>query len=74
MELSLCNKLNIYNPYIFATQCRRPKKFQAKNSVESTNLSLKYQRFTPLGYSYTGIRNLSLCQRLNSFIRKCNTK
>ena len=39
-ELSLCNKLS--DPYIFATQCRRPWIFQTLNSVKSKNLSLKY--------------------------------
>ena len=44
-----CNKLQFSNPFIFATQCRRPLIFQARNSVILNNQSLKYQRFTPLG-------------------------
>ena len=45
-ELSLCHKLWIFNPCIFATQCRRPWIFQTMNSIRSNNLSLKYHRFT----------------------------
>ena len=32
-ELSLCHKLRFSYPYIFATQCRRPKIFQIMKSV-----------------------------------------
>ena len=41
-----CNKLQFSNPFIFATQCRRPLIFQDRNSVILNNQSLKYQRFT----------------------------
>ena len=37
-ELSLCHKLRFSYPYIFATQCRRPKIFQIMKSV-------KYQKY-----------------------------
>ena len=36
----------VFNPYIAATQCRRPLIFQTMNSAKSNNLSLKYKRFT----------------------------
>ena len=45
MELSLCHKLWFSNPYILATQCRRPKLFQTMNTSRSNNLNLKYKRF-----------------------------
>ena len=46
----------IYNPYIFATKCRRPWIFQTMNSVRANNLSLKFQTFTPLVCENIGIR------------------
>ena len=55
-ELSLCHKLRFCNPYIFATQCRRPLIFQTMHSVRSNSLSLKYQGFSPSGCQYIGIR------------------
>ena len=45
----------ISNPYIIATQCWRSYIFQSINYVNSINLSLKYQRFTPLGCEDIGI-------------------
>ena len=54
-EMSLCHKLRCFNPYIFATQCRRPLTFQTMNSVRLNNLSLKYQRCTPSGCKDIGI-------------------
>ena len=56
--MSLCNKLWFSNPYIFATQCRRPQIFQTMNSVRSNNISLKYQSFTLSGCIYIGIRKV----------------
>ena len=38
-----------FNPYIYATRCRRSLVFQTINSVISKSLSLKYKRFTPSG-------------------------
>ena len=55
-ELTLCNKLWFSNTYIFGFQWRRPLKFQTMTSVRSNNLSLKYQRFTALGFKDIGIR------------------
>ena len=46
--------------YIFAAQYRRPLIFQTLNSVRSNNISLKYQRFTTLGFKDIGIINQSL--------------
>ena len=48
-DLSLCHKLRFSNPWIFANWWRKPLIFQTINSVRPNNLSLKYQRFTPLG-------------------------
>ena len=59
----------ISNPYIFGFQRRKPLKFQTMTSVRSNNMSLKYQRFTTLGFKDNVIRNQSLLQRLNSFAR-----
>ena len=56
--------------YIFATQFRRPWIFQTMNSVRSNIISLKYQKFTPLG-KYIGIRKLSLWQRLQEKFSIC---
>jgi len=39
-------------------------------TVRTTNLSLKYQRFTPPGYKGKVLENLSLRQWLNSFPSK----
>ena len=55
-ELSLCHKLRFLNPYIFRTQCHRPQIFQTMNCVSSSDLCLKYQRFTPLGCQDISIR------------------
>ena len=67
-ELSLCHKLWLSNPNIFAIQFRRPYIFQPMTSVRSNSLSLKYQRFRPSVYPILRSENLSLWQRLNSFI------
>ena len=71
-ELCLCHKLCCANSYIFATRWRRPLIFQIMISVRSNNLSLKYQRFKPLGskdYIFRiRLEHLSLWQRLNSFV------
>ena len=40
-DLNLCHKLWYSDPFIFATQCRKPLIFQAIDCVRS-NLSLKY--------------------------------
>jgi len=58
MELSLCHKLWFSNPYILATQCRRPKLFQTMNTSRSNNLNLKYKRFTKSGCKDIGIKKL----------------
>ena len=39
---SSCRKLNFCNPYISATQCRRPLIFQTVNSVKSNSFSIIY--------------------------------
>ena len=36
----------IFNPHIFATQCRRPQICQTMDSVRSNSLSFKYVMFT----------------------------
>ena len=46
-KLSFCHTFWFSNPYIFATQRRRPFIIQTMNSVKSNNLDLKYQRITP---------------------------
>ena len=53
LSLCNCNKLRFSNPYTLA---RRPLIFQTMNSVRSNNLSLNYQRLTPLGCKDKGIR------------------
>ena len=58
-DLSHCHKLRFSNPYVFATQCRRPKIFQTMHSGRSNNLSLKYIK---------ELENFCLWQRLNSFL------
>ena len=55
MHLCLCVWINLYND-IFRFQCRRSLIFQTMNSVRSNNISLKYQRFTTLGFQDIGIR------------------
>ena len=68
-KLSLCHKLRISNPYIFAAQCTcRPYIFQPMNYVSSNNLSLKNQRFTPIGWK-DRLENHSLWNRLNSNLK-----
>ena len=59
-ELSLSQKLCFSKPYIFGFQCRRPWIYQTKNSVRSSNVSLKvkYERFATLGSKDIGIINL----------------
>ena len=47
--MSFCHKIQFSKPYISATQCRRPLKFQTMNSVRSNCISMKYQRFTLSG-------------------------
>ena len=64
-ELSLFHKFWFSGPYIFATQCRRPKIFQTMKYVRSNNLSFKYQRVTPSGCKDIGISKFKL--KLNSF-------
>ena len=41
-DLSLCNKLWYSNPFINATQSRKPLIFQTIDCVRSNNQSLKY--------------------------------
>ena len=55
MHLYLCVWINLYND-IFRFQCRRSLIFQTMSSVRSNNISLKYQRFTTLGFQDIGIR------------------
>ena len=42
--------------HLDATRCRKPLIFQTMISVRSNNLILKYQRFTPSGFKYIGLR------------------
>ena len=58
--MSLCHKLWFSYPNIFATQCRIPLIFETTNYVRPNNLSLKYQRCTPLGFKYKEIRKFEL--------------
>ena len=46
----------LYNPNIFRFQRRKPLTFQTMTSIRSNNKSLKYQRFTTLGFKDRGIR------------------
>ena len=70
-ELSFCSNLWFFNPYIFATLCRRPLIFQTVNSVRWNSLCLKYQRFTLSGAAKIwGLENLNLWQKLSSFVPK----
>ena len=57
-ELILCYKLFYYNSYIFATQYRRPWKFETIIYFRSNNFSLKYEMFTPSGCKDKGIQYL----------------
>ena len=61
-ELSLCFKIWFSDPKVLATQCHKFWILQAKNSVRSNNLSLKYQRFST-----------SVCKDIG-FIKKFVTK
>jgi len=70
-KLSLCNKLWLYNPYIFWNQSRRPEIFQTVNSVWSNDLSLKYQKFKSSDWKDIGIRNFWYVAK-TQFL--CNTK
>ena len=54
--IEFCHKQWFSNLNIFATQCRRPLIFQTTNSARWNNLSLKYQRFSPLDCKNKGIR------------------
>ena len=65
-ELSLCNKLWIYNPYIFKSQCRTSLIFQTFIIWSSRIHSLKYLRSTTLESKDIGFRKQILWQRLNS--------
>ena len=49
------HKLCFSKPYIFEFQWHRPEIFQTMNSVRSNKISLKYQRFTTLGFKDLGI-------------------
>ena len=55
-ELSLCQKLWFYKPYIFGNQCLRSLTIQTMTSVRSNNISLKYRRLTSLGSKDIGIK------------------
>ena len=55
-ELSLCHKLKFSNPYIFTTGWRRPLIFQTYNIWCNRIHSLKYLRFTTVGYKDIRIR------------------
>ena len=69
-ELSLCHKLIFSNPLIF---CNYNVTLDIMNSVGSSNLSLKHQRFTLPGCIDIGIiENYNLWQRLNYFDAKLN--
>ena len=55
-ELSFCHKLRCSNPFNLAARFPRPLMFQTINSGRSNSLSLKYQRFTPIGCKDIGVR------------------
>ena len=55
-ELSFCHKLRFSNSHNLATCFPAPLIFQTFNSGRSNSLSLKYQRFTPLGCKDIGDR------------------
>ena len=52
----LCQKLKFSNHNIVATQYSRTLIFQTMNSVRSTILSFKHERFTPSGCNDIGVR------------------
>ena len=55
-KLSFCHILGFFNSNISETLCGRTLIFQTINSVRSSILSLKYQRFAPSGCNDIGIR------------------
>ena len=59
-ELSFCHKLEISNPYIFATGWRKPLIFQTYMIWSNRNHSLKYLRSMSLGWKDIGIRKSKL--------------
>ena len=56
-EIEFLPRTLLSNFYIFGTGSCKPLIFQTINSVRLNSLSLKYQRFTPSGCKYIGIRN-----------------
>ena len=68
--MSFCHKLWFSNPYIFATQCRRPLIFQTMNHVRPNNISLKHQRFTPLGCKDVEIRKFEFVVKTHFLLRE----
>ena len=63
---STCHKLWFSNPHIFANQCQRPEVFQRSN-----NLSLKYHRFEPSGYTNIGILVIPLLSMNEAWTDGC---
>ena len=70
MTMSICNKLWLSNSYNIATHSPRPFIFQTINSFRSNSLSLKYQRFTPLGCEAIGDRKFEFVAK-TEFKLKC---
>ena len=68
-KLSFCHKLWFSNPVIFATRCCRFLIFQTMNCDRSSSLSLKYQRNTPSGCKYIGIRKFECVAKTQFFWR-----
>ena len=75
--MSLCHKLGFLIPNFFKTKCCRPQIFQTMNSGESSNVSLKYERYASSGCWDLGIIKLGfvaktqfLCQSLKKKLSK----
>ena len=62
-ELSFCHKLRFSNSHNLATCFPAPLIFQTFNSGRSNSLSLKYQRFTPLGCKDIGDRKFKFVSK-----------
>ena len=61
--MSFCRKLKFCYPCILATRDCRPLIFQTLNFVRTKSLSLKYQRFMPLGCKDLWIRKLKFVRK-----------
>ena len=71
-KLSFCHKLWFSNPYIFATQRRRPFIFQ---TMKSNNLDLKYQRITPSDWkdiTFFLVNNIGFIRLIDWLVWKCS--